>query len=399
MVEYQYVSSRAQFLTFLEKNQNAKWFAFDTEFISEGRREAELCLLQVATERGNYILDPLILPSLTPFWELLCRDDVVSIVHAGRSELEFCRRAINRFPSKVFDVQLAAAFVGLGYPLSYKTLAEETIKVRLTKSETLTDWKRRPLLRSQLDYAINDVCHLKKIADRLTKSLNDAGRLGWFEEETQNYCVELEKSLSEESWKKISGVKHCNAIELALVRALWRWRVEKSLAKNAPPQRVMRDPVILNLAKNKTADPERIAVTRGINAPAHSPYIKELSSVVQSALNLPTDEMPIPEDLHFPAYELASQLVGVALGQYCRRRSLSTRLFMTSLDVREAIAAHEGTLPQGVVSKLGVGWRAEFLGDFLQNVLSGRYAMKLVGNFDDDPLELVDLTREIPGVE
>ena len=111
---YQYITSQAGLYRFLDENENATWFGYDTEFISEGRYLPELCLVQVATEFGNYLLDPLKLNDLNPFWERLCREDTLTIAHACRSELEFGFRAIKRFPAKIFDVQLAAAFVGYG---------------------------------------------------------------------------------------------------------------------------------------------------------------------------------------------------------------------------------------------------------------------------------------------
>ena len=147
-VPFQYITSQRDLSRFLAENEDADWIGYDTEFISEGRYLPELCLVQVSTPHGNYIIDSLIVDDLTPFWERVCRDDTVSLVHACRSELEFCYRSIKRFPSRIFDVQLAAAFVGLGYPLNFKTLASVTINVDLDKSETLTDWRQRPLLAS-----------------------------------------------------------------------------------------------------------------------------------------------------------------------------------------------------------------------------------------------------------
>ena len=225
---YKYVSTPSKFYFFLDEIENAKWIAYDTEFISEGRYLPELCLLQVATEVGNYLIDPLSIPDLTPFWERLCDGRSISIVHACRSELEFCYRAIKKFPSELFDVQLAAAFVGLGYPLNLKTLAQQTVKVQLAKSETLTDWRKRPLLISQLDYAIHDVCHLHGIYENLRGQLVDRGRLDWFQDETAEYCQELKASLDDnEGWRKLHGVKGLTRTELRTLRMAARTRVQE----------------------------------------------------------------------------------------------------------------------------------------------------------------------------
>ena len=268
MVEYQYIQTQSDLLRFLDEIEQATWIAYDTEFISEGRYRAELCLVQTSTESGNYLLDPLRIRDMRPFWERLCREGTTSIAHSCRSELEFCYREIGRFPSRVFDVQLAAAFVGLDYPLNFKSLAVETIGAEIDKSETRTDWKRRPLLSGQLEYALNDVQYLKQIADYLTSELGKMNRISWFIEETLDYCETLKESFNDDQWRRILGTKRFSRDELAIIRELWVWRHEKALARNIPPARVFRDDMILEVAKHKTSDPKRIAVIRGNNPPA-----------------------------------------------------------------------------------------------------------------------------------
>ena len=391
MVPFQYITSQANLYRFLDEIEKATWIGYDTEFISEGRYLPELCLVQVATEMGNYLLDPLKIHDLNPFWERLCREDTVSIVHACRSELEFCFRAIKRFPARVFDVQLAAAFVGYGYPLNFKSLACETIQVSLEKSETLTDWKRRPLLSSQLRYAINDVCHLRRIAEFLRKNLDARGRMDWFEQEMIEYAESLKFSFTEERWRKVVGSKLSSGDELTVFRDLWIWRQTKALAKNTPPTRILRDDLLISLAKLHTADPERIAVMRGVSGLPQSQMVRELSEVIKKALNTPEEEKPRTTNHNYPVYKLATQLVGVLLVQYCHRRDISYHVVTTTADIRQAIAEHEGTLPANEKSRLTSGWRAEFLGDFLTNVLNGRYAMQLTDNLDEHPLRLIDV--------
>lgn len=391
MVPFKYVATDLQLERFLDEVDGVSWVGYDTEFISEGRYIPELCLVQVATETGVYLLDPLSIRDLNPFWDFLCRDGVTSIAHACHSELEFCFRAVGRFPSKIFDVQLAAAFVGYGYPLNFKTLASETVGVNLAKAETLTDWKRRPLLNGQLRYALNDVCHLKKIADFLKDKLETERRVDWFAQETGEMVEALRERFTEENWRKISGSRLVDSNELAIQRELWRWRREKALAKNIPPGRVLRDDVLINLAKLRVADPESIATLRGVRGTSGSQQIQEIAKVIRFALDLPENEKPKAVNNNYPTYKLATQLVGVLVAQFCHHRQISYQVVATSSDIRRAIAQHEGVLPETETCRLSRGWRLEFLGSFLNNVLNGRYAMQLTGNLDDEPLRLIDV--------
>ncbi len=390
-VSFQFIETQGELLRFLDETDKATWIGCDTEFISEGRYQPDLCLVQVSTELGDYILDPLSIHDLTPFWERFCRDDTLAVTHACRSELEFCFRAVKRMPSKIFDVQLAAAFVGFGYPLNFKSLADQTIHVNLEKSETLTDWSRRPLLSSQLKYALQDVCYLWKIVESLQRRLDAQKRTDWFQREMAEYTESLKTAFTEEGWRKIVGPTLKTRTELATVRELWRWRRERAIARNTPPHRIMRDDLIVALAKRHSADPERVAVTRGLSGKPDSPWIKEICGVIQRATSLPEDQKPRPMTVNYPVYKVASQLVHLLLTQYCQKRQISPSLVMTTRDVREAIALRQGTLPKGEKARLRTGWRAEFLGDFLDAVLDGRYAMQIMGDLEENPLRLIDV--------
>lgn len=90
----------------------SRFVALDTEFVSENRYRPELCLLQVASDDEIAIVDTLKIRDLNPFWEMLTSGAHTTITHAAREEFLFCYRACGRWPKKLFDIQLAAAFVG-----------------------------------------------------------------------------------------------------------------------------------------------------------------------------------------------------------------------------------------------------------------------------------------------
>src|SRR5207244_2461404 len=139
--------------------------AFDTEFVSEDSYRPDLCLVQVAAAGKLAVIDPHAVEDLAPFWNLLAAEGHETIVHAGREEFRFCRRAIGRRPARLFDIQLAAALIGLEYPAAYGTLISRLLGQRLGKGETRTDWRKRPLTPVQLEYALQDVIYLEPLRD------------------------------------------------------------------------------------------------------------------------------------------------------------------------------------------------------------------------------------------
>ena len=119
---------------------------FDTEFVGEDSFRPELCLIQIATAEQLFVIDPFSVGPLEEFWKLLLDPARTTVVHAGREDIRLCFFQAGKPPADVFDVQVAAGLVGLTYPIGYAGLVHELLGQRMTKGETLTDWRRRPLL-------------------------------------------------------------------------------------------------------------------------------------------------------------------------------------------------------------------------------------------------------------
>jgi len=179
----QLVTHPAQLSACLAHLAKAPLVGFDTEFVGEDAYRPELCLVQVSTAEQLFVIDPFECGPLDGFWELLHDPARVVMVHAGREEIRMCRFGSGKPPANLFDVQVAAALVGLQYPIGYAGLVQELLGVRMTKGETLTDWRRRPLSEAQTRYAFDDVRFLLPAWDRLHKKLTSLHRLGWAADE------------------------------------------------------------------------------------------------------------------------------------------------------------------------------------------------------------------------
>ncbi len=132
-------------------------FAFDTEFVSEDTFEPILCLIQVATRDRLAVVDPLAVKDLSGFWDVVNDPEIEVVMHAAGEDLRIGRFQSGRLPARVVDVQVAAALIGFGYPLSLGNLIHGILGVSLPGGETRTDWRRRPLTEAQLRYALDDV--------------------------------------------------------------------------------------------------------------------------------------------------------------------------------------------------------------------------------------------------
>src|SRR5438067_1301632 len=178
-VQYDFITSDQHLRDYCQAIAAAPVVAFDTEFVSEHSYQPELCLIQLAAEGRLAIVDPLEVQDLSPLWELLTAPERETLVHAGREEYRFLLRHAGRPPARWFDVQIAAGLIGMEYPASYGTLSARLLGKTISKDETRTDWRRRPLTERQLEYALLDVADLEAIRDVLHSRLNELGRTAW----------------------------------------------------------------------------------------------------------------------------------------------------------------------------------------------------------------------------
>src|SRR5437763_3602704 len=200
-------------------------FGFDTEFIGEDTFHPRLCLVQVATAERLFVIDPLAAGPLDRFWELVADPARVVVVHAGREAIRMCKHGCGRQPGNLFDLQVAAGLVGLGYPMGHGPLVHQLLKVQLSKAETLTDWARRPLTKQQIEYGYDDVRYLLPLWRQLTKRLDKLGRADWAAEEFQTFTRRaLAEDPAIERWRQLRGFGSLDRKRLAVVRELFAWR-------------------------------------------------------------------------------------------------------------------------------------------------------------------------------
>ena len=387
-VSYQSITTDRQLQDYCDELAERDSIALDTEFVAEDSYRPELCLVQVAAGGESAVLDPLAIADLTPFWEAVAAEGHETIVHAGRGEVEFCVAAIGRPPARLFDVQIAAGLVGIEYPAGYGTLISKLLGKKGKKHETRTDWRRRPLSRRQVQYALDDVRYLPPLREKIHARLQQLGRLEWLADEMHRWEQEIARAITQERWQRVSGNSGLGPRELAVVRELWRWREGEAERRDKPARRVLRDDLIIELARRQTADPKRIRAVRGLEHGALRRRLGEISACIQRALDLPDEACPTPlRGERPPKLSVLGQFLFSALGSICRQGELAPQLVGTPNDVRELIAYRTGlTDPRREPPKLARGWRAEFVGHLFDDLLAGRKSIRIADATSEHPL-------------
>src|SRR5262249_4070347 len=197
----------------------------DTEFVGEDSFHPRLCLVQVATDDTLFLIDPFTVGPLEAFWNVVVDPANLVVVHAGREEVRLCHLWSGKVPGNLFDLQIAAGLVGHAYPLGHGPLVREVLGVQLSKGETLTEWRHRPLTRSQIVYALDDVRFLLQAWQKLSAELERLGRSAWAAEEFGRLLAEAPVQLpgtaaESERWRKLRGLGTLDRRRLAMVREL-----------------------------------------------------------------------------------------------------------------------------------------------------------------------------------
>jgi ribonuclease D len=338
------------------------------------------------------VIDPQPIDDLTPFWETLSTGSHLTIAHAGREEFRFCRQAVQRRPANLFDIQLAAGLIGIEYPASYGKLLSKLVGVRLAKGETRTDWRRRPLSDKQIEYALQDVIYLKEIHDTIRSKLVELGRLEWLEEEMSVWQDEMEAAEGQERWRRVSGISGLPEKSLVIVRELWRWREEVAMQKNRPPRRVLRDDLIVELARRGKSDVKQIRAIRGLDRSIGKHQLPMLSEAIDRALQLPKSEWPKPyRSQPSPRATLLGQFISTALTSICRSQQLAPSIVGTVQDVRDLVTYHVFRDEIGEpteIPALAKGWRASIVGRTIEDLLEGKAVIRISDAKDEEPLTI-----------
>lgn len=387
-VRFSYITNQDSLHQLCEQIEQQRLVAFDTEFVAEDSYRPELCLVQVATGEGISIVDPYTSIDLSRFWSLLVEPETRVVVHAGREESLFCYRATKTRIPNLFDIQLAAGFLGHEYPASYANLVHRYTGVNLDKEETRSDWRKRPLSNQQLQYAAQDVKDLLRLYQTMEKELERQDRMGWYREEVEAWLADLELYESSENWFRISGIQALSGSSLSVVRALWNWREQRARERDLPARKILRDDLLVELARRGKGDARQMASLRGMEHRHVKQLIPELVELIEEARTQPAPHWPKKARYgrgQPPA--MLTQFLSAALAYICRTKKISPAIVATSDDLRDFVKYRLDRIDSDLSPpSLITGWRAEIVGKDLDDLLHGRIGMVLDNPQSDMPI-------------
>jgi ribonuclease D len=343
------------------------WFCLDTEFIREKTYYPRLCLIQVATPDVVACIDPLAVEDLSPLSTLLHDPGITKVLHAASQDMEIFYYLDEQLPAPVFDTQIAASLMGLGDQVGYGKLVEDMLQVNLDKSHSRTDWSQRPLQEEQIRYAADDVRYLRDIYLQQREWLIEHGRLPWLDEDFKSLCdPKRYRPDPDQAWKRVKGIQRLKPEQLMVLKELAGWREHKAMDSNRPKRWVLKDEVLLELARRAPQKLDDLARIRGLEPGQVRNSGEHILELIKQARQKSREEWPkLPKRIRLTAdQDTIADLLMASLRLSGIEASISVQAIATRKEVEQLVAGERNL-------NLLRGWRLELAGRELLYILDG----------------------------
>lgn len=368
----EYIDKPEQLTDLCNRIKQETWIALDTEFLREKTYYPVFCLLQIATPEWVVCVDPIALKDLSELFEAINNPDLIKVLHSCRQDLEIFYQETGKVTAPVFDTQIAAPLLGFQENPGYAMLVSSFLNVNLSKVHTRADWTLRPLSEAQIQYAADDVIYLCKIYQMICQKLESLDRLDWLEKDFELLKnVELYQASPANAWQKIKGRNRLTGKQLSIIQALSEWREQTAQSENRPKNWLIRDDLLLELAKLQPETINELNKVRSMNERT----VRRYGKVICRLINEAKQRTPIPIDnkkavKKTPKQEAVLDVLTAVVRMRADENSLNPVILASRKDL-------EKLLLDGQQSSLLQGWRYSMVGKELQGLLEGQYTLTL----------------------
>jgi ribonuclease D len=342
-------------------------YGLDTEFHRERTYHARLALLQLSWPGGVAVVDPMVV-DVAPLAEVLAGSGLC-LMHAASQDLEILVRMCGTLPTRLFDTQVAAGFVGYS-SVGLAGLVQGELGVRLPKADRLTDWLARPLSEGAVAYAAADVVHLHELHERLVEKLEARGRLEWALDECEVHRVRTTSGqVPDRAWWRIKEARSLRGRAAAVAQVLAAWRERKAADVDRPVRFLLPDLALVSMAQRPPATEDDLRRVRGLDdGKRKGTAARELLAVVADGVALPLEDLQAPPSEGVDrSRRAAASLVSAWAAQRARDLDIDAAILATRSDI-EALLMGDG-------GRLASGWRHDVVGEPIRALAAGEASL------------------------
>jgi len=377
-----YLTTDKGLADFCDQLNSSPTLAIDTEFVRERTYYHRLGLIQVSDGTHCAAIDPIHISNLEPFLNLVRNQNTVKVFHAARQDLEILHRLCDGVIQPVFDTQIAASVVGWGSQISFAKIVNKVLGKKIDKSETYTDWCRRPLSERQIEYALDDVRLLFPVYENLKKVLKMLNREEWLQgefiplEDPDNFkAPNLEKL-----YMRIKNIRTLAPKNFAIICELAQWREKEAQIRDCLAKNIVRDESLLELARKAPIDSEGLSRIRGLHKNEITRSKKNILAAIQRGLNFPLDQIPkLPEFEIYKAPPGIEEMLSALVQIRAEKLKIEPSVLADRKKINDLVKCFDQKLSLEN-HPLFCGWRKQAIGNELYLALTGEMALAIGKN-------------------
>ncbi|PWB34686.1 ribonuclease D [Pseudomonas sp. SDI] len=346
------------------------YVALDTEFMRVDTFYPKAGLIQVGDGVRAYLIDPLRVSAWQPLADLLEDRNVIKVLHACSEDLEVLLRLTGSLPAPLFDTQLAAGYLNLGFSMGYSRLVQDVLGIELPKGETRSDWLQRPLSETQVSYAAEDAVHLAEVYLRLREQLSDE-KNDWVLEDGAELVAQLRREIDPyELYRDAKLAWKLSRAQLAVLRELCAWREREARSRDLPRNRIVRENALWPMARTQPNNLSALAKIEDMHPRTIRQDGEFLLGLIKQAASLPASEWPpaLPEPLPIEASAVLKQLRAIGQAE-AERLNIAPELMLRKKTLEALLKSGYPDGPYQLPDSLR-GWRRERMGQALLDSLA-----------------------------
>lgn len=375
-MQYQLIEDFDSLQTLCQQYSKASVLAIDTEFVRTRTLYPKLGLLQVFDGKSLALIDPIAIEDLSPFWQLLTNENIVKVLHACSEDLEVFLTSANCKPVNLIDSQIMMSFLGHGLSMGYAAMVEHFTGIALDKSESRTDWTKRPLSLKQLVYASADVEHLFAIYPKLVVQIEQAGWLSYAQQESQLLIDKKFTAIDENQlYRQIKLAWRLNSKQLNTLQHLAKWRYQQAKARDLPLGFVVKENTMMAVAANIPQNLSAMNKLDGAEVLDIRHKGKDMLAVVAQASQ--DHEVDYPQIIarldEYPGYKQTFKKVKAFIIAVSEQHNLAIENLASKKQINQFLSWHYDLndvkqLPNdlNVYPEILMAWRHELFGDALK---------------------------------
>ena len=331
----------------------------------------------MATENEVVLIDPFEVYDLSVLSDLLLAESMMKIVHSGRQDVEILYYEVGVMPWPIFDTQIAATILGYTQQIGYGPLVHAECGVTLDKLDSFTDWSRRPLSKSQLQYAADDVIYLPQTYRNLVAKLQSKNRLHWLEDDFRALVDPARyEPRPRERYIKLKKGNQLSRRQMSAAREVAAWREERALALDLPRKWVLTDEQIVEACKRETRTIDQLLLIRGVRDKLKTEDARTVVRLIAKGLDAPKEEWPTGPRKGRNERNVDNEvdLMMALVRKRAKENDIAFQTLANHDSLQEIARGHYEN------AELLKGWRYGMIGHELLDLLDGKIALSISGH-------------------